>query len=246
MLASLAQATRAPDDVVGVDLGSRDDSAALLEAALLEGWMLRLPRRATSADAVEAVLASRAARSLPHGDAGSTPASSDVEWIWLLPQDAAPAPDALEQLLLGVENAPSVGVAGCKQVAWDDDQRLLDVGFTASPLGLRVTGLDRGEVDQGQHDGRSDVLAVSGAGMLVRRDVWEELGGLDPELDDRHGAAAADLDLCRRAHLAGHRVVVVPAAVVARATSHPPRRATRRAALHLRLAAAPLPVLPLA
>src|SRR3954454_9483423 len=117
-------------------------------------------------------------------------------------------------MLLGVEYTPSVGISGCKQVGLDDDQRLLDVGFTASPLGLRVTGLDRGEVDQGQHDGRSDVLAVSGASMLVRRDVWEELGGLDPELDERHGAACADLDLCRRAHLAGHRAVVVPAAVI--------------------------------
>jgi GT2 family glycosyltransferase len=261
VLAALAGATRAPDAVVGVDLGSRDDSAALLAATQLGGTqlgdgvpVLRLPRRATPADAVEAVLVSRATRSLAHGDAGTqvgaevgTEVGTDaVEWLWLLPDDGAPAPDALEQLLLGVENAPSVGIAGCKQVAWDDDQRLLDVGFTASPLGLRVTGLDRGEVDQGQHDGRSDVLAVSGAGMLVRRDVWEELGGLDPELDDRHAAAAADLDLCRRAHLAGHRVVVVPAAVVARATPRPPRRTARRAALHLRLAAVPLPLLPFA
>ena len=169
-----------------------------------------------------------------------------VDWIWLLPHDAAPVPRALEQLLLEVETAPSVGVAGCKQVAWDDDQRLLDVGFTASSLGLRVTGLDRDEVDQGQHDGRRDVLAVSGAGMLVRRDLWEALGGLDPGLDGGPAWAAADLDLCRRAHLAGHRVVVVPSAVIARGTRRPPRRAARAAVLHLRLAATPLLLLPLA
>ena len=246
VLAALATATRPADAVVAVDLGSRDGSAALLAGAAMP--VLELPRRASPADAVEAVLAARAAGSLTHGD-DAPPAQPDVvEWLWLLPQEGAPAPDALEQLLLGVENAPSVGVAGCKQVAWDDDQRLLDVGFTASPLGLRVTGVDRGEVDQGQHDGRSDVLAVSGAGMLVRRDVWEELGGLDPDLDDPLGGAAADLDLCRRAHRAGHRVVVVPAAVVARAaptrSGGPPRRAARRAALHLRLAGAPLPLVP--
>jgi hypothetical protein len=248
VLAALAGATRPADAVVGVDLGSRDGSAALLAAA---APLLSLPRRATPYDAVEAVLASGPAHSLTPGKAPEASAPSGepdvVEWIWLLPQEAAPAPDALEQLLLGVENAPSVGVAGCKQVAWDDDQRLLDVGFTASSLGLRVTGLDRGEVDQGQHDGRTDVLAVSGAGMLVRRDVWEELGGLDPDLDDHDGdqvgRPGADLDLCRRAHLAGHRVVVVPGAVVARATSQPSRRAARRTALHLRLAA-PLPLMP--
>ncbi|MGZ4625427.1 MAG: glycosyltransferase [Kineosporiaceae bacterium] len=254
VLAALASATRPPDVLVGVDLGSRDDSAELLAAAMPA---LRLPRSATVADAVEAVLSLRTAgglghRASPHHGELEAPAPRAVrdgggaepdvvDWVWIVPHDGAPAPTALEQLLLAVETAPSVGVAGCKQVSWDDDQRLLDVGFTASPLGLRVTGVDRDEVDQGQHDGRSDVLAVSGAGMLVRRDVWDELGGLDPAL-----GPAADLDLCRRAHLAGHRVVVVPGAVVARSSARPPRRVARRAVLHLRLAAAPLPLLPLA
>ncbi len=248
VLTALASSTRAPDALVGVDLGSADASAELLATAMP---VLALPRRATFHDAVEAALALRAAGRLTHGTGPQAQGSPDadgvapgvVEWVWLLPHDAAPAPDALEQLLLGVETAPSVGVAGCKQVAWDDDQRLLDVGFTASPLGLRVTGVDRGEVDQGQHDARSDVLAVSGAGMLVRRDVWEELGGLDPALDP---AVAGDLDLCRRAHLAGRRVVVVPSAVVARATARPSRRPARHAVLHLRLSAVPAPLLPLA
>ena len=43
-----------------------------------------------------------------------------------------------------------------------------------------MTGVEFREVDQGQHDGRSDVLAVGTAGMLVRREVWDRLGGPDP------------------------------------------------------------------
>jgi GT2 family glycosyltransferase len=134
-------------------------------------------------------------------------------------------------------------IAGCKQVGWDDG-RLLDVGFTTSPLGKKVTGVDVDDVDQGQLDHRSDVLAVSTAGMLVRRDVWDALGGPDPTLV----RARDDLDLCRRAHLAGYRVIVVPQAVVAHAEAgasgrrpfSTPRawaRADRRDAVHLRLAA---------
>ena len=142
MLAALAAQTRRPDALVGVDLGSRDDSAALL-AAVGGLSVLRLPRAATAADAVDAVLALRSSATLTHADPAGSPAGQGdaaappaaVEWLWLLPHDAAPAHDALEQLLLAVETAPSVGVAGCKQVGWDDDQRLLDVGFTASPLG---------------------------------------------------------------------------------------------------------------
>ena len=67
-----------------------------------------------------------------------------------------------------------------------------------------------GEPDQGQHDHRTDVLAVASSGMLVRRDVFDALGGFEPAFAPH----AEDVDLCWRAHLAGHRVVVVPQARV--------------------------------
>src|SRR5690606_1961322 len=88
--------------------------------------------------------------------------------------------------------------------------RLLEAGVTTSRFGRRMTGVAEGEVDQGQLDGRDDVLGVGTAGMLVRADVWAELGGTDPAL----GPYLDGLDLSRRARLAGHRVVVVPEAVV--------------------------------
>ena len=67
-----------------------------------------------------------------------------------------------------------------------------------------------GEADQGEYDGREDVLAVGTDGMLVRRSVWDDVGGFDRTFLE-HGAG---LDLGWRTHLAGHRVVVVPGAVV--------------------------------
>ena len=70
--------------------------------------------------------------------------------------------------------------------------------MTTSRLGRRMTGDEPGEVDQGQHDGREDVLAVGLAGALVRRDVWDELGGTAPGL----GPFGDGLDLSRRARLA--------------------------------------------
>ncbi len=175
-----------------------------------------------------------------------------AEWLWLLHDDSAPAADALAWLLAAVQAAPSVGVAGCKQVRWENPNLLLDVGFTTTRFGARVTGVEPREVDQGQHDERCDVLAVSTAGMLIRRELWQELGGPDPGL----AQARDDLDLCRRARLAGHRVIVVPEAVVAhaRASSRGVRGrsarfwrwADRRDAVHLRLAAVHPLLLPLA
>jgi GT2 family glycosyltransferase len=251
-LAALSAQTRRPDAVIGVDTGSEDASAHLLAKALPA--VLSLPARSTFADAVTAAVAVDAATRLgdgdPRPDTPVAPPETADRWIWLLHDDCAPAPDALERLLAAVETAPSVAVAGCKHIGWDDDQRILGVGLATTRSGTRVPVADRNEVDQGQHDGRSDVLAVGTAGMLLRADLWQELGGPDPAL----AHARDDLDLCRRAHLAGHRVIVVPGAAVSHAaaweTGRRPgasswHRADRRDALHQRLAAIPAPLLAL-
>ncbi|MFP5335165.1 MAG: glycosyltransferase family 2 protein [Actinomycetes bacterium] len=246
VLAALAAQSRLPDAVVGVDTSSDDDSAAVLAAHV--GHVVRAAPGAGFLDAARAGLAALDAAGLtpaadPHaavaGEAGHQ------EWVWLLHDDSAPAPDALEHLLDAVELAPSVAVAGCKQRAWDAPDRLLQTGFTVSRLGRVLTGVEAGEVDQGQTDTREDVLAVGTAGMLVRRDVWERL------------AATDDLDLCLLVRSAGHRVVVVPAAVVAHAdaTRHGHRAgpaarrplwwAARRRVAHRRLVDARALLLPL-
>ncbi|BBE22086.1 hypothetical protein MN0502_09690 [Arthrobacter sp. MN05-02] len=160
---------------------------------------------------------------------------SGQDWLWLLHDDSAPEPEALAELLLAVERAPSVTVAGTKQVAWDDRRELVDVGLSISRWAERLTLIDLDEHDQGQYDARSDVFAVNSAGMLVRRDVWDTLGGFDPAL---HGVGD-DVDLCWRNRLAGHRVVVVPGAVVRHAGSRPhpfsTPHAVRAAEVYLRL-----------
>jgi hypothetical protein len=53
-------------------------------------------------------------------------------------------------------------------------------------------------------------MAVSSAGMLVRRDVWDQAGGFDPAMP----LLRDDVDFCWRVHAAGHRVRVVTDAVV--------------------------------
>jgi GT2 family glycosyltransferase len=263
-LRALAAQTRTPARILLVDAGDRPDpglAAALREAGLPAGstTLLTAPGARTFGDAVRA--AESAEATLPGG--GS-------RWLWLLHDDSAPDPSALAELVRAVQAAPSVALAGVKQRTWTAPARLLEVGSRTTRSGRRLTDVEPGEVDQGQHDGREDVLGVGLAGALVRRDVWTDLGGTDPAL----GPFGDGLDLSRRARLAGHRVLVVPAAVVrhAQAGYHglrdpdtdpasivdldadgepdgaDPRRsfAARRAALlHQRLVWAPLPLLPL-
>lgn len=230
-LAALAAQTRPADTCIGVDTGSRDHSAALLEQAFgaANVTVFEQPRSGMGA-AVQAALGALA----PWGGA-STGAGAATEWIWLLHDDAAPAPEALAELLHAVERAPSVTVAGCKQLDWHAERRLIDVGLSTSRWAERLTLIEADELDQGQYDGRSDTFAVNSAGMLVRRDVWEDLHGFDPALP----GSGDDVDFCWRNRLAGHRVVVVPSARMFH-VSHRPHAlgnatAARKAQVHLRL-----------
>lgn len=153
-------------------------------------------------DAVVALRPRRRARKRP-----VRPRDRD-EWLWLLHEDSAPDPDALEQLVTVVAGSDRIGVAGCKVLDSDDPTRLVNIGLDLTRTGRHVGSRMQGEPDQGQHDDRRDVLGVSSAGMLIRRDVYLALGGFDPAFDgDGDG-----LDVSWRAHLIGRQVIVVPAA----------------------------------
>ena len=176
----------------------------------------------------------------------------DAEWIWLLHDDSNPAPDALERLLAAAADDPGAEILGPKLREWPSLKRLLEVGVTISGTGRRETNLEPGEYDQGQHDEVRDVLAVNTAGMLVRRQVLEELGGFDDNLP----IFGNDIDFGWRAASRGHRTVVVPQAIVFHAeAAHRGTRRTpltgrhthyqeRRAALFTLLANAPARKLP--
>lgn len=51
-----------------------------------------------------------------------------------------------------------------------------------------------------------DLLAVTGACVLMRRSVWDEVGGCD----ERFKVACNDIDLCMRIRKAGYLVVWTP------------------------------------
>ncbi|GAA4518578.1 glycosyltransferase [Nonomuraea ferruginea] len=205
-LRGLLGQSRRPDRVVGVDNGSRDGSADLLTEALGPGNVRRLPRSTGFGEAVAEALS-------------DLPAVED-EWVWLLHDDCAPDWRALEALLYAAGQDRKAAVLGPKLRDWLDRRRLLEIGVTVGLTGRRDTGLEPHEFDQGQHDGTREALSVSTAGMLIRRDVWEAAGGLDPFFP----LFRDDLDLCWRVRNAGHRVLAVTDAVAWHAEAAARRR----------------------
>ena len=200
LFTALESTTRFPDRLVAVDTGSTDSTATLLCDTLGSSVVLEEAASTGFGAAVQTAL-----------DWVDTTASGEPDgWVWLLHDDCAPAPDALEQLLAVGESDPSISVVGGRVRAWPRARRLLEVGVTITGTGHRETGVELGEYDQGQHDEQRDVLSVSSAGMLVRRSTWDALGGLERRLP----LFRDDLDFGWRVAKAGGRVVIAPQAVV--------------------------------
>ncbi|GGR69261.1 glycosyltransferase family 2 protein [Streptomyces roseolus] len=275
-LSGLLAQERPVQSVVAADTGSADESAQLVAEAVGPDRVLHLARRTGFGAAVDEAV--RTAPVLgpedlpylkrPSGwdpvsrswndeayDLPELPHGEPVQWLWLLHDDCAPEPGALAELLRVADSDAYAAVIGPKLRGWYDRKQLLEAGVTIARSGRRWTGLDRREQDQGQHDQIRPVLSVSTAGMLVRRDVFEELGGFDRRLP----LMRDDVDLCWRAHSAGHRVLVAPDAVLRHAeasarerrsvdcagrTAASPHRVDKAAAVYTLLANTPGRALP--
>jgi len=210
----LAAQTRAIDDVLVVDTGSTDGSADWARSRLGD----------------DAVMAVRGQFGRAVMSALRDQRTAGMDWVWLLHDDSAPEPEALERLLAEAESRPSASILGPKLVSWTSPDRLQEVGFAVDRTGRAVSPIEDDEIDQGQHDQVRDVFFVNTAGMLVRRGALLHVGGFD----ERMTAFRDDLDLCWRIHLTGGRVLVVPQARIRHFAAAASRSRRTRAVNHPR------------
>ena len=197
-IASVSAQTRRIDRIIAVDTGSIDNSAKMIANAGIT--VVKTNRDAGFGDAIALAL----------GSAKKLNSDDQEELIWILHDDCAPSRSALEHLIAGLEDKPQVAFVGPKLLGWYDRRHLLEVGISIAVNGARWTGLDPREQDQGQYDLPKEVLSVSTAAMLARRKVFEDLGGLDPNL----ALFRDDVDLGWRARVAGFSVLTAPLAMV--------------------------------
>ena len=113
----------------------------------------------------------------------------------------------LSELVNVMENDETVGVAQAKIVLADDKNCLDYVCLTVDALGTWAATYGSNEQALKQN---FEILAASSGCCIIRRDVFEQVGGFDGDYfiyDD-------DTDLSLRARLLGYRVLFVPSAVV--------------------------------
>ena len=200
-LSALRRSTVRPRHVLAVDTGSVDATPHLLaEAADPDGvgdgpvlsGVITLSSETGFAAAVGEAVEHAVAR---WGDPGS--------WIWVLHDDCAPEPECLDQLLRAAADHHSATVLGPLSLDWADPRLIVEAGLSTDAAGHRQRVAAPGEEP-------GEVLAVPSAGSLVRRDVWDALGGFDPDFL----LLREDLDFGWRANAAGGLVLSVPAARV--------------------------------
>ena len=196
VVTSISSQTRSADRIVAIDTGSIDTSPNLLKGA-------RIPTITIERDAGFGEAIARGVEQLPAMIDGVE------EWLWILHDDCLLHPEALESLISALTDRPSVVMAGPKLLGWHDKTHLLEVGISIASNGARWTGLEPSEYDQGQRDGITEALSVSTAGALIRRDVFEELGGFDRNLE----LFRDDVDFGWRVRVAGHSVISVSDAI---------------------------------
>ena len=196
VLRAIENQSMAPHSLTIIDVTGRHVTPFPSERVPEGAQLVRVGRARNLGDAIKRARAQGAAFTSEH-------------WWWILHEDSAPEPECLNELIQAATVGKTVGAVGVKQMSWDGS-RLLELGIFATASARRLERVGDDDIDQGQYDGTSDVLGVGTAGLFISAEAYEAVGGFDTAL----GPFGDGLDLGRRLHLAGYRVIVAPKARV--------------------------------
>jgi len=183
-----------PDDqleIVVVDNASGDGSAAAIRAAAPDITLVESPENTGFA-----------------GGCNLGITSSCGQYIALINSDARPDAGWLAAGVGSMRSDPSVAAVASKVLDWDG-QRIDYVGGSLNFVGQGYKA-EVGQLDDGSWDKPRDVLFFTGSAAVIRRDVFDMLGGFD----EQYFMFFEDVDLGWRINLAGYRVRYEPKSIV--------------------------------
>ena len=185
--------------IVVADNGSDDDSIEVLEREFPQVEILRLEKNFGFAEGYN-----RAVKAI------------ECKYTILLNSDAAASPGWDIALFDFLENQPDVGACQPKLLSFNNPESFEYAGAAGGYIDCNGYPYCRGRIfdtcekDAGQYDSIADIHWATGAALMVRRQVYIDCGGLDPEFF----AHMEEIDLCWRIRLAGWKIAIVPTAVV--------------------------------
>lgn len=127
------------------------------------------------------------------------------KYILFLNPDTRILPNSIAQLVDVFDSDEKIGVAGPLLVGESGDVEEEHYGFRKTPFSLVGSKLFR---NRGKFAKLMEVDWISGGAMMIRKDLFSELGGFD----EKFFMYFEDVDLCLQAKKRGYRVVVDPKA----------------------------------
>lgn len=132
-----------------------------------------------------------------------------IDWIWLLNNDTTVPQETLKSIQEKLIDLPSnIGIVGFQIRSMENPDFIHHAGTgQAFPNGQHKSG----SVKLGQFQKeRTYEKWVTGASMLIRREVFEQIGLLDENMK----FVGSDSDFCFRARAAGWKIIYEPSFIV--------------------------------
>ncbi|MFZ5516349.1 MAG: glycosyltransferase family 2 protein [Candidatus Zhuqueibacterota bacterium] len=144
-----------------------------------------------------------------------------TDLILLLNNDTLVDRSFLTELVRKIASDPAIGLVGGKIYHYDSEQchagfsrsnqcKIWSAGGGIHQFTKRTFQYGEGKIDRGQWDREREVDFLSGCCLLVRRDVIEKIGLLDPD----YFMYYEDVDFCVRAKKAGFKICFTPKSVI--------------------------------
>lgn len=143
-------------------------------------------------------------------------AEVNAEYIVLLNSDVEVTNQWIDRLLDFIRNHPDAGAVQPKIKAYDH-KSIFEYAGAAGGLIDRFGYpfcqgriLSEVEEDFGQYDQAKEIFWTTGAAMVIRKNLFQKIGGFDPDFF----AHMEEIDLCWRLKQMGYKMYVVPNSVV--------------------------------
>jgi GT2 family glycosyltransferase len=131
------------------------------------------------------------------------------QYVAFLNDDTRVDRNWLFELVKNIEKSDNIFAVGSKILFFNNPKMINHAGASISIIGA---GIDEGifDYDSPKYNKMKYVGAVCGAGMLVNKAIFNQLGGFDAD----YFAYFEDLDLCWRAWLYGYKVLYIPTSII--------------------------------
>jgi GT2 family glycosyltransferase len=131
------------------------------------------------------------------------------KYLVFLNIDTIVDPSWLTELVSIMDSYPLVGAAQCKLLLMDNPKFIDSAGHDMDWFGIAYVRGHKAE-DHGQYDKITEIFGATGAALIMRKDIFKNLGGFDKDFF----MLFEEDDLCWRTWIAGYKVLFIPKAKV--------------------------------